>query len=154
MTKKKGIASMTVIRTVLSCLILFACSTATNAEPIFRAVRNPLLGIWQAPPVEWWVGFDWLAFGPTSMRAEGMGTIRVRNYRLTEQHALVVTDDGETFAFEIMGRDRICLFPASLQLLSRPSWKLDHDRRCYARRCWAPPTIMPTSPVPVPGCAR
>lgn len=137
------------IRTTLFALLILSFS-ALIAEVSFAVEDNPLLGLWQAAPEPEQAGFERIGFERTIMRIEGAGDILVRAYRISARLAQVFIDGAGNFEFEILDKNRICLFPPRIQPATGVTSSLETERRCYTRVCWAPPSMMPAGQIP--GC--
>lgn len=99
------------------------------------AKDNPLLGRWvlerQSP---WWIGFEWVGFTEDAVRSDVVAEIPVVRYDITDDVARVHTRFGETYVFDLVDADRICLPAAKIQALTghRPATE-DDGRLCYVR---------------------
>ena len=103
---------------------------------------NPLLGKWQAASSLGGDGllFRKLAFTEERIYAEGpkgrLLRFEVRGYEVAADRIRVRTDFGETFAFERMNGDLICLERPRIRKLEGGTEAREselRDRRCYRR---------------------
>ena len=130
---------MTAGKSLLLCIAVpLALGLAGCAE---LTAGNPLLGKWQASS-----GggdsllFRKLAFTEERIYAEGpkgrLLRFEVRGYDVAADRIRVRTDFGETFAFERMNRDLICLERPRIRKLEKGAEAREsepRDRRCYRR---------------------
>lgn len=100
-----------------------------------EANDNPLLGHWvRENPGPWWIGFEWIGFSKGFVRSDAAAKIPVAHYYITDDVAWVHTRFGETYVFELVQPDRICLPTPKIQELAghRPATE-SADRLCYVR---------------------
>ena len=115
---------------VFFLLCLLAPLAAVDAE----AESNPLLGRWERETTPGWIGFRWIEFTADSMRNDLTREIAVERYDITAERVRVRTRLGESYVFELVGPDRICLPEARLWALTgRGDAAGGSDRLCYAR---------------------
>ena len=100
-----------------------------------EANDNPLLGHWvRESSGPWWIGFEWIGFSKGFVRSDVVAEIPVARYDITDDVARVHTRFGETYVFDLVEPDRICLPTAKIQALAgyRPATE-STDRLCYVR---------------------
>lgn len=101
-------------------LVLAGIATASCLlQPGSAAERNPLIGAWRDAGGSV-AAISRLAFTPHTMEIEDYGPMPIERYEIEDGWVYVITGFGDSFAFEIVRPDRICL--------SGPG-----DRWCYVR---------------------
>lgn len=106
-----------------------------GATAISEAQANYLFGRWEREPTAWgWIGFEWIEFSDASLATDAIGDVPVQTYRITDDLALVQTRFGETYIFEVIGPNKICLPAPKLHALTedQPADETQ-PRDCYIR---------------------
>lgn len=100
-----------------------------------EANDNPLLGHWvRENSGPWWIGFEWIGFSKGLVQTDMVADIPVARYDITDGVARVHTRFGETYVFDLVEPDRICLPTAKIQELAGHDPATEYaSRLCYVR---------------------